>query len=207
VDYGIDGIKKENKISIPIQVKRSDNIGRNVIDNFKSAIARYYKSINKKIETNTIAGYIIAFSFSKGAVEEVARLKREENIVINLIKVEEIIPIAKKPKIEIGYEWEEVEAKTGSLSKQTDKKITFKIKTIDDSKIELYQWDFNYNKEKGFKADIFMDKAGMQERIFESGSYDIATKAIDSDGLECIEELRIIVNGGVKGLKNEHISI
>ena len=193
-DYGIDGIKKEDKINVPIQTKRSENIGRNVIDNFKSAIARYYKSINKNIEPNTISGYIIAFSFSKGAVEEVARLKREENIVIKLMKVEDIMPIARKPKIEIGYEWEEVKTKTDSLSKR----IIFKIKTEHSSKIELYQWDFNYNKDKGFKADIFIDKVGTQERTFDSGSYNIAVKAIDVDGLECIEELRIIVNGGVK---------
>lgn len=110
------------------------------------------------------------------------------------MKVEDIMPIARKPKIEIGYEWEEVKTKTDSLSKR----IIFKIKTEHSSKIELYQWDFNYNKDKGFKADIFIDKVGTQERTFDSGSYNIAVKAIDVDGLECIEELRIIVNGGVK---------
>lgn len=197
-DYGIDGIKKEDNTNVPIQTKRSDNIGRNVIDNFKSAIARYYKSINKNIEPNTISGYIIAFSFGKGAVEEVARLKREENIVIKLMEVEDIIPIAKKPKIEIGYEWEEVKTKTDSLSKCTDKRIIFKIKTEDSSKIELYQWDFNYNKDKGFKATILRDIKGTQEKTFEGGKYNIAVRAVDVDGLECIEELRIIVNGGVK---------
>jgi hypothetical protein len=36
-DFGLDGKMPDN---IPIQVKRSDNIGRNVIDNFMSAVER-----------------------------------------------------------------------------------------------------------------------------------------------------------------------
>ncbi len=44
-DLGIDGRTREN---IPIQVKRSDNIGRNVIDNFHSALMRYDKNLYEK---------------------------------------------------------------------------------------------------------------------------------------------------------------
>jgi len=43
-------------------VKQSEDVGRNVIDNFETAIKR----ANKK------RGIIVAFSFGKGAYEEVA---------------------------------------------------------------------------------------------------------------------------------------
>jgi len=39
-DFGLDGKTGDNT---PIQVKHSDNIGRNVIDNFLSAVQRYDK--------------------------------------------------------------------------------------------------------------------------------------------------------------------
>ena len=89
-DLGLDGKMGDNT---PIQVKRSDNIGRNVIDNFKSAVERYDKNLyakNQKVK-NPI-GYIIAFSFGKGAIEEVSRLNNEDNIIIKLVRVDEIIP-------------------------------------------------------------------------------------------------------------------
>ncbi|MDR0655373.1 MAG: site-specific DNA-methyltransferase, partial [Treponema sp.] len=94
-DMGLDGKTSDGT---PIQVKRSDNIGRNVIDNFKSAVERFDKNLfEKNIVAKKPIGYIIAFSFGKGAVEEVARLKNREDRIIKLITVEEIIPIATKP--------------------------------------------------------------------------------------------------------------
>ena len=78
-DMGIDGytyLQHE-----PIQVKQSDSIGRNIVDNFETAIERSGK---KK-------GYIIAFSFAKGAYEEIARCKREKKLEIQLITVEELL--------------------------------------------------------------------------------------------------------------------
>jgi hypothetical protein len=53
----------------------------------------------KNIATKKPIGYIIAFSFGKGAIEEVVRLKNKEERVIKLVTVEEIIPIATKPAI------------------------------------------------------------------------------------------------------------
>jgi site-specific DNA-methyltransferase (adenine-specific) len=44
-DFGLDGKTREN---VPIQVKRSDDIGRNVIDNFKSACERFDKQLFEK---------------------------------------------------------------------------------------------------------------------------------------------------------------
>lgn len=79
---GIDGITLDG---IPIQVKQSENVGRNVVDNFETALRRYYPSTKKILK-----GIIVAFSFTKGAYEEVHRAKIEDNIEINLITVEEL---------------------------------------------------------------------------------------------------------------------
>ncbi|HEX7320858.1 MAG TPA: DNA methyltransferase [bacterium] len=87
-DMGLDGYLQPNLYhgEAGIQVKQSDDIGRNVIDNFVSALQRAkYKK-----------GYVIAFSFGKGAREEVARLKNEGKIDIKLVKVEDLL-YKKKP--------------------------------------------------------------------------------------------------------------
>ncbi len=44
----------------PIQVKQSEGIGRKVVDNFETAVKRGGKTV----------GYIVAFSFGKGAYEK-----------------------------------------------------------------------------------------------------------------------------------------
>lgn len=78
-DMGIDGwtfMQHE-----PIQVKQSENVGRNVVDNFQSAIRR--------ADTNT--GYIYAFNFTRSAYEEVARLKEADNLFISLITIEDLL--------------------------------------------------------------------------------------------------------------------
>jgi hypothetical protein len=62
-------------------VKQSEDVGRNVVDNFETAIERAGK--NK--------GVIVAFSFGKGAHEEVARVKNEKGVEIILKAVEEIL--------------------------------------------------------------------------------------------------------------------
>ena len=80
-DMGIDGLTPQITGGFPIQVKQSEDVGRNVIDNFETAMRR----LNKK------KGYIVAFSFGKGAVEEVARLKNQENITIILRTVQELL--------------------------------------------------------------------------------------------------------------------
>ncbi len=80
-DMGIDGITPQITGGYPIQVKQSENVGRNVIDNFETAVRRLKK--NK--------GYIVAFSFGKGAYEEVARVKNQEGLHIILRTVKELI--------------------------------------------------------------------------------------------------------------------
>jgi len=184
-DFGIDGVKD----NIPIQVKRSDNIGRNVIDNFKSALERYDKTRYEQcIRDHKTAGYIIAFSFARGAVEEVARLKLKDNIIIELIKVENIIPISKKPTLQITME---------SKLLNTEWEISFTAMGGSSSGIEFYSWDFHYNAERGFNADIMIDKTGIQKQVYTAGEYTIAVKVVDTDGLENIEVVKLKVNGEI----------
>jgi DNA modification methylase len=80
-DMGIDGWIGIEKV--PLQVKQSENIGRNVVDNFETALRRAKKA----------KGVIVAFSFGKGAHEEVARAKNQEGLEIILRNVQELIEI------------------------------------------------------------------------------------------------------------------
>jgi DNA modification methylase len=197
-DLGLDGKTREG---LPIQVKRSDNIGRNVIDNFKSAIERFDKHLfqaNKKAQQT--AGIIIAFSFGKGAIEEVARLRTDEGVHIQLVKVEDIVPIAKKPTIQISFE--DLGADAKGL-----REIKLKAVGYSEAGIEFYAWDFDLTPtlskgegdiNKGFKPDVLLDKSGEQTYKFKAGVHHIAVKVVDNDGLEAIEVIKLKVNGVVK---------
>ncbi len=77
-DMGIDGFDFTGK---PIQVKQSPNIGRNVVDNFETAIRR----------AGYTEGTIYAFSFVKGAKEEVARASLKDNLNIKLIDIKNLL--------------------------------------------------------------------------------------------------------------------
>jgi hypothetical protein len=77
-DKGIDGWTFF--LHDPVQIKQSDSIGRNVVDNFETAIERAGKK----------TGAIIAFSFGRGAHEEAARV-RKKGINIHLITVEDLV--------------------------------------------------------------------------------------------------------------------
>jgi len=77
-DLGIDGYTMEG---YPIQVKQSEGVGRNVVDNFETAMRR----------NGANTGIIVAFSFGKGAYEEAARAKNKENMDIRLITVSELL--------------------------------------------------------------------------------------------------------------------
>jgi DNA modification methylase len=76
-DKGIDGYYLGE---IPLQIKQQERVGRNVIDNFETALRR--KNKNK--------GYVVAFSFTKGAYEEAARAKDDE-LDIKLVDMNELI--------------------------------------------------------------------------------------------------------------------
>jgi len=80
-DMGIDGFTPEVLGGYPIQVKQSKSVGRNVVDNFETAIRRK----NKK------KGYIVAYSFVKSAHEEAARAKNQDGLEIVLRTAKELI--------------------------------------------------------------------------------------------------------------------
>lgn len=187
-DLGLDGKTRENT---PIQVKRSDAIGRNVIDNFHSAVMRYDKSIYEKNKAEKLpVGYIIAFSFGKGAIQEVARLMNEEGIVIKLVTVESFVPIAKKPSLM-------VDIKDFGSSKNL-REIEFLATAKSETGIEFFAWDFNYSANKGFKPEIVIDKLGIQKYKFKAGMHEIAVKVVDNEGLENIEIIKLKINGTIE---------
>jgi DNA modification methylase len=188
-DLGLDGKMGDNT---PVQVKRSDNVGRNVIDNFKSAVERYDKSLFvKNQKAGTPVGFIIAFSFSKGAVEEAARLKNKDGIIVKLVKVEDIVPIAVKPVI--GVHINELERDDKGC-----RKIEFIAQGQSPAGLEFYSWDFAHDKEKGFKPSVIIDKLGKQVLTLKTGEHVIAVKVVDNDGLENTEIVQLKINGAVE---------
>ncbi|MDR0614320.1 MAG: site-specific DNA-methyltransferase [Dysgonamonadaceae bacterium] len=188
-DSGLDGRMPDNT---PVQVKRSENVGRNVVDNFKSAVERYNKKLfEKNIAAGTPAGYIIAFSFGKGAVQEVARLKNRDGIIIELVPVNTIIPVSRKPAIRI--EVNELSRDAGGI-----REIEFTASGQSEAGVEFYSWDFDYDAEKGFRASVIIDKEGKQQHKLTAGVHHIAVKVVDNDGLENIETIKLKVNGTVE---------
>lgn len=86
-DLGIDGyIPLEG--NCPIQVKQSDKISRPDIDKFETAIKRLKK--NK--------GYFVAFSFTKGAIEEIARCKNQDQLEIVYLTLDDLVNNRSKEK-------------------------------------------------------------------------------------------------------------
>jgi DNA modification methylase len=178
-DLGLDGKAADGS---PVQVKRSDNVPRDIIDKFLSAVQRYDKQLFEKNKAaGNPVGHIIAFSFGKGAVAEAARLKNKEGIVINLKKVNDIIDYGSGPKVSI------------TSKEQENYKYLLEASAESDSGIEFYSWDFDHNPEEGFKADVVIDKDGKQVKQFEPGEHCIAVEAVDKEGLEGTGELMLKV--------------
>jgi len=188
-DLGIDGRSKDG---LAIQVKRSENIGREVVDKFQSACKRFDNNLfEKQVAAQQPVGIIIAFSFGKGAIQEVARLKNEENTIIQLLKVDEIVPIAKKPKLSLIFN-------DLGLTDKGQREIEFTAHAESDAGIEFFAWDFSYEPSEGFKADVLIDKMGKQIEKFKTGAHTIAVKVVDNEGLESLEVIKLKMNGTVK---------
>lgn len=89
--YPIEDIKKEKKEDkdlfgiidnyIPIQVKRTDQIGRPEIENFEVAMKRDKRD----------RGIVIGFDFSRDALKEIRRAEREEALLIEPKTVNQIV--------------------------------------------------------------------------------------------------------------------
>ena len=78
-DMGVDGFTLIEQL--PVQVKRSSRVGRPVVDSFETAVER----------CNAKKGYIVAFSFTKGAEEEAARVESAKGLEIELIEAKELL--------------------------------------------------------------------------------------------------------------------
>jgi len=78
-DKGIDGYHLGET---PLQIKQQNRVGRRVVDEFETALRR--KNKNK--------GYVVAFSFTKGAYEEAARAK-DDKLGIELVEVNKLIKV------------------------------------------------------------------------------------------------------------------
>jgi DNA modification methylase len=189
-DKGVDGKTADGTA---IQVKQSTGIVVNVVKNFSVSAKQFNKTIfEKNVSEKKPVGYIIAFSFGKGAIEEAARLKNSENIIIKLITVDEIVPLSVKPTVAIHIN--ELEKDETGI-----RKIEFIAVGNSLSGIEFYSWGFNYNIEKGkFKPSVIMDKEGKQIIALKTGTHNIAVKVVDNDGLENIETIKIKINGEIK---------
>ncbi len=84
---GIDGYTFEG---YPIQVKQSDDVGRNTIDNFQTALRR----------SNNKTGVIVAFSFGRGSHEQIARCNLHDGLEITAITVNELLAnVRLKPSV------------------------------------------------------------------------------------------------------------
>jgi hypothetical protein len=89
--YPIEDIKKEKTEGIdlfgdidryiPIQVKRTDQVGRPDIENFEVAMKRDRRN----------RGIFVGFDFSRDALKEIRRAEREEGLEIEPITVREIL--------------------------------------------------------------------------------------------------------------------
>jgi DNA modification methylase len=188
-DAGVDGKTKEG---VPIQVKQSKNIGVNVVKNFSVSAKQFNKLLfEKNIKEKKPVGFIIAFSFGRGAVEEAARLKNSENIIIKLVTVEDFVPLSVKPSVAVHI---------NELEKMGNGERKIELTAVGNSLsgIEFYSWDFEYNVEKGkFNPSIIMDKEGRQTIMLKSGTHNIAVKAVDNDGLENTEIIKLKINGEI----------
>jgi site-specific DNA-methyltransferase (adenine-specific) len=80
-DMGIDGLSFFE--GLPIQVKQSERIGRKVVDEFETAIARH----------GSERGYLVAFSFGGGAIEEAARTRLAGGPEVVLVRVADVLRV------------------------------------------------------------------------------------------------------------------
>ncbi|MDR1809414.1 MAG: hypothetical protein LBR34_03280 [Prevotella sp.] len=179
-DMGLDGKLPDGT---PIQVKKwKEKVGRNTIDNFLSAAKRNDKNLfEKNKKAGKPVGYIIGFEFNKGIIDEAARLRNNENIIIELKPVREIIPYDIPPQVTLTAE--ELE----------NYKYQFEAKTENVADIDFYSWDWSYNETEDFKADVLFDKDGKITHKFPEGEHNVAVEATDKQGLSGRGKVKIKV--------------
>ncbi len=200
-DLGIDGIV--NNWSV-ISVKRSENIGRKVVDDLKSAIQRFRRSKTnikqkdnleltlqhgEKVNLADYDGFIVAFSLGKGLKSEIAQLEREENFRVLPLAVEDILPVAKRPKVVLKVECEK-------LGESGDYKFIATATTDDERNIEFFAFKILVKNKLGefelITSDNF-NKIGVFEYGLKNGEYQIEATATDEFGLTGKDEMEIVV--------------
>ena len=178
-DGGIDG---HTQYGTPIQVKKwKKPVGRDTLDAFLTAIKNddsYLFEKNKK--EGQICGFIIAFDFSKDIINAVSKLRNKEDSIIELKYIRDIIPYENPPKV------------TLTAKELEDLKYKFEAKAESEIGIDFFSWDLSHN-EKEFKADVVMDKKGIQEKKFTEGEHHIAVQAVDKKGLSGTDKVKIDV--------------
>ena len=89
--YPIESVSKEKVAStdmfseidnyIPIQVKRTTQVGRPDIDTFQTAMKRDVRNV----------GIFVGFGFSRDAEKEISLLKREAGIEIKIVTIGDLV--------------------------------------------------------------------------------------------------------------------
>jgi DNA modification methylase len=193
-DMGIDGIVNSKTV---ISVKRSDGIGRNVVDNLQTATKRhrrdpkamdnskenYIIKIQKgEINLSDYDAVVVAFSFGKGTYSEVVDMKIQDGFNILLLTVEDILPVAKPPKVGIS-----VEDKT-----KTDGFWLFTATTT--NKIENYSWSIRENKSGEIIAsESLSTEPTFGKAINKKSDYTISVEVVDENGLSGNNEVVVSV--------------
>jgi DNA modification methylase len=147
-DRGIDGWDSNG---IPIQVKQSKSVGRGVVAQFATdARSNNPALFDKNVAEKKSVGTIVAFSFSRGAYEEIAALQNHQHITITPMRVDELIGIAGKPPLEVSFTWEEIEGKPDC------KRIHFAAaaQEVEGRHIVNYAYDFHYDKFRKYESII-----------------------------------------------------
>lgn len=174
-DGGKDGIKRVDGVALPIQVKQQSNVGRPQIQNF----------VGHLVQNKQHRGFFIAFDFAKTAYECVAEIKQNVGVEVELVKIEKIVPLVKKAKITLDWNYETVYEKQ------------YVTLIASGEEIELWQWDFDYNESKGFSAAVMKDTEGNQTIELTAGKHIIAVRGTDKTGIESIATITLYSNGSV----------
>ncbi len=190
-DLGLDGRAPDGA---PVQVKQQEGVGRNVVDNFRSAAERADAAkFQARRAAGQPVGYILAFSFNKGAVEEAARLRATDGVRIDLVKVEDIVPLARRPRVALHAQ----EAAGPQPKKGRSVCLTATAEDV-PAGVGFYQWDVQHDPAQGFRPTVLLDKGGVLTLPLAPGSHRIAVKVVDAAGLEGVALLTVHVNGGVR---------
>ena len=190
-DLGLDGRAPDGA---PVQIKQQEGVGRNVVDNFRSAAERADAArFAQRRTAGQPVGYVLAFSFNRGAVEEAARLRATDGTRIELVRVEEVVPIARRPRVALNA--------TEAPGPQPKKgRAVQLVATPEDvpAGVSFYQWDVAHAPAAGFRPSVLLDKTGVHTLTLLPGTHHVAVKVVDATGLEGVATLTLHVNGVVR---------